>query len=245
MEKREAIVPRDRVCYRSNVRTAIVSPLSLSLFLFSIFIFIFIYFLLFCVQLSLPLLASFDSLSRLRPHANPLLFHPRGSLFSPQVFFIFLPLHFATTGFHGQLISSHSFVSYSLFNSHCIFDLASSPRFSKQTGLQTARAMARGKLRGIFACLVSIEYFIYIYRDNEGLEEPVRQSSRFLHLFRPLFTLDNAHAHRSENSDPIRKTVRFGMKAKQLRLYTMTFESYELYSKNSFLFLTDCYSLYS
>lgn len=158
MEKREAIVPRDRVCYRSNVRTAIVS--SLSLFPFSIFIFIFIYFLLFCVQLSLPLLASFDSLSRLRPHANPLLFHPRGSLFSPQVFFIFLPLHFATTGFHGQLISSHSFVSYSLFNSHCIFDLASSPRFSKQTGLQTARAMARGKLRGTFACLVSIEYFI-------------------------------------------------------------------------------------
>lgn len=51
MEKGEAIVPRDRVCYRSNVRTAILS-LSLSLFLFPIFIFIFIYFLFFCSTLS-------------------------------------------------------------------------------------------------------------------------------------------------------------------------------------------------
>lgn len=106
------------------VRTAIVSSLSLSLSF--LFLFLFIFFFFFCVQPSL--FASFDSPSRPRPHAKPPLFHPRGSLFSPQVFFIFLPLHFAATGFHGQLISSHSFVSYSLFNSHCTFDLASSPR---------------------------------------------------------------------------------------------------------------------
>lgn len=121
MEKREAIVPRDRVCYRSNRNRF------LSLFLSFLFLFLFIFFFFFfCVQPSL--FASFDSPSRPRPHAKPPLFHPRGSLFSPQVFFIFLPLHFAATGFHGQLISSHSFVSYSLFNSHCTFDLASSPR---------------------------------------------------------------------------------------------------------------------
>lgn len=119
MEKREAIVPRDRVCYRSNRNRF----LSLSLSFLFLFLFIFFFFF-FCVQPSL--FASFDSPSR--PHAKPPLFHPRGSLFSPQVFFIFLPLHFAATGFHGQLISSHSFVSYSLFNSHCTFDLASSPR---------------------------------------------------------------------------------------------------------------------
>lgn len=105
------------------VRTAIVSSLSFSLFYFYFYSFSFFFF---CVQPSL--FASFDSPSRPRPHAKPPLFHPRGSLFSPQVFFIFLPLHFAATGFHGQLISSHSFVSYSLFNSHCIFNLASSPR---------------------------------------------------------------------------------------------------------------------
>lgn len=105
------------------VRTAIVSSLSFSLFYFYFYSFSFFFF---CVQPSL--FASFDSPSRPRPHAKPPLFHPRGSLFSPQVFFIFLPLHFAATGFHGQLISSHSFVSYSLFNSHCTFDLASSPR---------------------------------------------------------------------------------------------------------------------
>lgn len=105
------------------VRTAIVSSLSFSLFYFYFYSFSFFFF---CVQPSL--FASFDSPSRPRPHAKPPLFHPRGSLFSPQVFFIFLPLHFAATGFHGQLISSHSFVSYSLFNSHCTFDLASNPR---------------------------------------------------------------------------------------------------------------------
>lgn len=120
-EKREAIVFRVIVCvcvcYRPNHRDRF-----LSLSLFSIFIFILFYFLF--NSLSLGLFPSFDFPSRLHPHANPLPFHPRGSLFSPQVFFIFLPLHFAATGFHGQLISSHSFASYSLFNSHCIFDLA-------------------------------------------------------------------------------------------------------------------------
>lgn len=119
MEKREAIVPRDRVCYRSN-RNRFLS-LSLSLFYFYFYSFSFFFF-------------AFNPLSLHR--SIPRLAHMRSLLcstlavrsFLRKFFFIFLPLHFAATGFHGQLISSHSFVSYSLFNSHCTFDLASSPR---------------------------------------------------------------------------------------------------------------------
>lgn len=103
------------------VRTAIVSSLSLSLFYFYFYSFSFFFF-------------AFNPLSLHR--SIPRLAHMRSLLcstlavrsFLRKFFFIFLPLHFAATGFHGQLISSHSFVSYSLFNSHCTFDLASSPR---------------------------------------------------------------------------------------------------------------------
>lgn len=104
------------------VRTAIVSSLSLSLFYFYFYSFSFFFFF------------AFNPLSSHR--SIPRLAHTRSLLcstlavrsFLRKFFFIFLPLHFAATGFHGQLISSHSFVSYSLFNSHCTFDLASSPR---------------------------------------------------------------------------------------------------------------------
>lgn len=105
------------------VRTAIVSSLSFSLFYFYFYSFSFFFF-------AFNPLSSHRSIPRLaRAHTRSLLCSTLAvRSFLRKFFFIFLPLHFAATGFHGQLISSHSFVSYSLFNSHCTFDLASSPR---------------------------------------------------------------------------------------------------------------------
>lgn len=109
MEKGEAIVPRDRVCYRSNVRTAIVSSLSLSFFFLFLFLFLFIFF--FSVQLSLALFASFDSPSRLRPHRESSSVPPsRFALFSASFF------HISAAPFRGDRISrTVDFISFVCF----------------------------------------------------------------------------------------------------------------------------------
>lgn len=136
--KREKQSFRVIVCYRSNDRNRFPSllpptlapSLSLSLSIFSFF---------FCNLFRSLCIVWFlsPSLPRIhtpRPHTNP-LFHPRGSLFSLQIFSYFCRSisrrqDFTDSWFHLVRLFE------SLFNSHCIFDSARTSR-PKRTGLRS------------------------------------------------------------------------------------------------------------